>query len=1101
MGKLLKQAVALTALFILLGFSNGLYAQRVFTGIVKDAANGGTLPGVNVTVKEKVGVGTVTDIDGKFTLKLPEGAKTLVFSFIGYTSQEVAIAGKTTIDVQLQADARKLDEVVVTALGIKKEKKALGYSVASVKADELVKAGAPMNAMSALQGKASGLQLGSTSAGPTGGMVIKVRNSVSLTEESKTRPLFVVDGIPIFDENTGRTENTISGRDRGTGINDINADDIESVEVLKGAKAAVLYGAEGANGVVLITTKKGSKKRGLGVDFSMNYSWDKVAYYPKLQNEYGTGSSIGYSVPDPANISKNGFWLAPNANGEKVESYWLKSSSSFGPRFDGRSIQWWDGVQREYKAYKNNYQDLFQTGHQSSINVALSNAGAQGSYRFSYTNKKFESITLGADQTNHTFAFNGDVKLNDYMTLKVSSNFTYTGDHNAPFRNQAFMTTGIARDMDPDLIKQYYVTSDGYSYFTRKTVSEKVGGVGGSIGVGYFWNQLQNSFDYDRNHFIQSATLDIKLNDIFSITTLAGMDFTTTKEESKVKVLEPLVNNASQGYYGVKDRSISTYYVQSMINAQKTFGKFDISGFFGAVAKKNADDYLNAYVKDEFTKENWFSLNNTKNPNGAKVDRLRGQDRLYSLLGSAQIAYDKAIYLELQARNDWSSILPPKNNSYFYPGASLSWIFSQSLSLPEWLRFGKLRLSWADVGRPGPRYFGNVDYALGSYGGSSYLDAPSFLPPANLKPERKREYEAGLEMNFFQGNRLTFDFSYFNNNTYNQIISLPVPESSGVKFLKVNAGEIHQNGIEATIKAKPIVSKDFNWDISFNIANYGTKINKLTEGVTEQELWGGTGAKIVAREGGKYGVVLVRPYLLDKNGQRVIDKDNGIYKIDPSNWKEVGKVTPDVIGGLNTTFAYKDFDLSLGFDYQFGAVLLSQTNMYLLGTGTGKKSLQYRDEANGGLPYYVKTDGSKALLGSHSANVPADSKYPFILHDGVILNGVYDDGTKNTKLITAQDYYEKLYWQGKQDILEDQVYKSDYISFRRLAFGYNLPSSLAKKMLVQRARISVFANNLMYIYKAIPNVTPESTESTNSYTENSGLPSFRSFGVGLTVNF
>lgn len=1077
------------------------------TGTVED--NFGPVAGASVAVKGTTN-GTITDMDGKFTLEGLKNGDVIQISFIGYSTQEIKYTGQASLQVQLLEDTQKLDEVIVTALGIKKEKKALGYSVSSVKSDEITQAGTPMNAMSALYGKTSGLQLQTTASGPSGGMNIKVRNAVSLNESSTTRPLIVVDGIPIHDENTGQTQNSRTGGDHGTGINDINPEDIASIEILKGAKAAVLYGSEGANGVMLITTKSGSKK-GLGIDFGANYTINTAAYYPDYQNEFGSGSSAGTAALNT--ISKDGFYMmADPTTGEMVESLWRGASANFGPRLDGRQLLWWNDSYQAYTAKKNNLKDLFRTGSQSNINVAISNSGEMGSFRLSYNYRDYNSVSVGATNASHSFNFAGDFKANDFVKVKVNTSYSNTKDHNAPYSIQDLASYGIPRELDVHQVRDWMITEDGYNRYSMDEALAKRAPATSYIGS-YYWSQKVNSNDYVRNHLIQSINLDVTFNDYFSWNTLGGMDWTVSEQEIKQHVTRPLVQENKQGYYGIRNIRNTVFYGQTSLNYNQTFNDvWDVSAMVGGAVKRTMLEDQDQYVMETFSIENWFSLKNTREDFGPRSSRSRGKDLLLSLYASAQLAYANQVYLEVQARNDWSSILPPQNNSYFYPGVSLSWIFTETFDVPS-MTFGKLRLSWADVGRPGPRYYGNVDFSMGSYGGSPTMGMGDYLPPAdfagstggfpvpNLKPERKREYEVGFETSFLPGNRIGVDFSYFHNNTYNQIVTLPVPTSSGVKEVRLNAGDIAQNGFELAVNTKPIEIKNFTWTLGFNLSNYTTSIRKLAKGVTRQQLWGGTGATIMAPENGQYGEIWIRPYKTDDNGQRIVNQGTGVWEFDNSQFKKVGKITPDIIGGVTTGLTYKDFTLNAVVDFQFGATMISQTNMYMLGNGTSKESLKYRDEARGGLPYYMNKDGQRILLDSHTAAVPADSYYNFILHDGVITPGVTPEGEKNTKLITAEQYYSQLYWQSGSQLSEDEIYKSDYIALRSVSLSYNLPKSFLKKIKLQNARVNVFGNNLCYIYKAIPNVTPESTLGTNSYTEFSILPGIRSFGVGLNVSF
>lgn len=1105
----MRRILLLTTLCIAL-VSNAI-AQRTVTGVVKDASNGSSVPGVNVAVKGMKGVGTASAVDGSFTIKLPSGAQTLVFSFIGYTPQEVAVTNQSKLEVLLQPSVQKIDEVVVTALGIKKERKALGYSMSSIKSEDLIKSGNPINPLTSLYGKAAGVKVASTAGGSSGGMVINIRNSVSLNENSNTRPLIVVDGIPIFDENTAMTASDRHGRDRGTGINDINASDIESMDILKGAKAAVLYGSAGANGVILITTKSGSKKKGFGVEASFSTTFENVAFLPELQNEFGIGSNVAYSNRDPQMVDKDGFLYA-NVNGTKTKTYFNGATSNFGPKMDGSKIQWWDGQMREYTPQPNNYKDLFREGHLRTANVVLSNGGEVGSFRLSYTAKDYNGIQYGSNQTNQNLSFNANVKISDRVRLSTTSNYYYTFNRNAPYQIGEMVTYGIDRDMKSDLLFNNVVDKDGYFYFRDNALKQKAPNIVNLSGS-YLWSQLQNTNDETKHHFIQSVDLNVDLTSWLSFKVLSGFDMTRKMLEVKKKVMKPLAEDPFQGYYSVSERNILNFYTQYHFNINtKLSDDLNLSALVGGVYRKNSDRMVEA-VTEDFLVENWFSLGNSSRQVKSQASGYRGSDVLYSVLGSAQLAYKNYLYLELQARNDWSSILPPSNNSYFYPGASLSWIASQSLNLPEVINYAKVRASWADVGRPGPRYFGNMGFAIGAYGMVPYastngeippvdfLNANGKLPEENLKPERKREFEFGIEMDFFKNNRVGFDFSIYRSNSYNEIIGLSIPASSGASKIRTNAGNIQHTGWELQLRAKPVLSKNFKWESVINVSNDKTKIVKLDKGIEILPLWGVTGAKIQARVGGEYGEIYVNPFKTNDKGQRIVN-ESGVYEIDKDKQKKVGKSTPDFTGGFSNNFSYKGFSLGVDVDYQFGGTIISQTNMYLKGNGTGKESLQYRDEARGGSPYYVNNAGQFVLLDSHSAPVPADSKYSFIFHDGVVLPGVKSDGvTPNNKVICAEEYYGRTYWQGDMAVNEDAIYKSDYISLRRITFSYAVPSRITQHIGINNAHISLFGSNLAYLYKDLPNVSPESTMGTNSFSEQSPISTVRVFGVELKFGF
>lgn len=1099
---------------LLIGLGATAVAQRsIVKGTIKDG-DGQSLPGVSVLVKGTTR-GTVSDLNGNYSIDA-SGKSVLVFSFIGLKTQQVQINGRSIVDVVMVSDNAKVDEVVVTALGIKRERKALGYAVSSIKSEDLVKSGNPVNPLESLYGKATGVRVASTANGPSGGMIINIRNSVALNSASSTRPLFVVDGIPIHDSNSGADRNDRDGRDRGTGINDINADDIESMEILKGAKAAVLYGHEGANGVVLITTKSGKQRKGLGVDFSTAYTFDQAAYLPKLQNEFGTGQNVAIAGLDPS-LTDAGGYKYTMVNGTKVPTF-FKSDFSFGPKMDGRKMLWWDGQTYDYSPQADNLKDLYQTGHLRTNTVAISNAGDIGSYRASYTNKKFESIVLDAYQDNHVFSFNGNLKVSPKLTLSTTSNYYYTYNHNAPFRMQdGFVTYGIPRDMNTSMMKNHLFDSTGkYWYFRDPAVANQTPGyLMSGVSQEYLWNQSQNVYDETRNHFIESAKLNYQINDWLNLSLQSGFDYTNKLDEVKVKVLRPLSDNYQQGIYSMKETDYMNFYSQALLSFDKKISNdFKVSGNVGSIYQSNTEKYVGTQTSN-FLIENWFSMGNSTSAVKSEGEGHSYRDLTYSVLGSGQVAYKDYLFLEFQGRNDWTSILPAANNSYFYPGASISWIASQSLTLPDVIKYAKARASWADVGRPGPRYFGNLAFDVNSYGSVPYENSSSTLPPAdfekaikegkmpveNLKPERKREYEVGLEMSFFEKSRFGFELNWYTNNIYDQIIALPVPVSSGVSNIVVNAGNVKNTGVELQLRGKPIVTNDFVWDATLNFSQYKTKVKELAKGIPSLNLWGVTGAQYKAEVGKQYGEIYINGWERDANGTLIVDPATGLYQYDKLHLTNVGHLLPNVNGGFSTNFTYKEFSLGADFDFQFGGTMLSQTNMYLKGNGTGANSLKYRDAARGGLPYYVTTAGKKIQLASHTASVPADSKYNFIFHDGVVLPGVNPDGKANTTLISAQEYYENTYWNGDMSIAEDAIYKSDYISLRRLTFSYQVPKRWLQSTFIRDAKVTLFGSNVAYIYKAVPNVIPESTAGTNEFTEYSGLPGVRSYGFELRFSF
>lgn len=1062
-------------------------AKKTVTGTVKNAS-GITIPGVTVLEKGTRN-GTVTDQDGSYRLNVSPNA-TLVLNYIGFLKKEVPTGDASSYNVVLQEDVTGLNEVVVTGLGVKREKKALGYSQATIKTENLVNIGSPVNAMSALYGQVAGLSINSTAIGPAGGMNIKIRNAVALTADGNSRPLFVIDGIPMLDWQTEINRAT------GNGLNDLNMEDIESFDVLKGAKASVLYGAAGGNGVILITTKKGKQRKGLGVDVNLTHSKDKRWIQQEFQNEYGSGFPAAWV--NPGQVNAEGFY---QLNG--VSRYY-PTNYNFGPKLDGRMLLWYDSIMRPYVAQPNNIRDFYRDGNTSTVNASVQGGNESGNFRFSYTRRDYKGLFEGFKTNDNNFNFNGNLRVSKAISFKLVSTYATNFNHNAPATNQdVFVTYGVPRQLDVHLLRSQVVDAANDDYFwwgmDNRQSRFPVGGiVRDGLAGNYLWNQTQNSYDNTRNHFINSATLTFDLAQGLKLEVLGGFDLINQKNESKEKIRRPL-SVANGGRYSLSNSSNAFYNGQAILSYEtslsKDFSLFTYAG--GTIQKRSGEMTSRTTPNDGFITRDWFSFNNAKTK-PVLSDGNRAYSLLYGAFGSVQFGFRDYLYLEFQGRNDWSSILPTANNSYFYPGVSASWIFSENFQMPSWMSFGKFRVSFADLGRPGPEYFSNLLYDLGNYGSTITYSPRSSRPPENLKPERRRELELGIETRFLN-NRLGVEVNYYNGNTYDQIMGLSIPTSSGYNETKVNAGRIQNSGIEVNINATPLKIGDFSWRTILNFHHDKPMVKELAQGITTQNLWGGSGFSTVAKVGQPWGQVIVRPYKTNDKGQRVVDGD-GYYSTDPTKEEIAGKVIPDIMGGFMNTLNYKGWSLDFNFDWSFGSTLVSQTNMYMIGNGSAASTVAYRDEAHGGLPYYINQAGEFIRLPNHQAATPADSKFPFIMHDGVILPGVTEAGVENTKIITAADKHS-YYWRSFMDVQPDIIYKNDYIKLRNIVLGYVLPKSLTEKIHVNKLQVSIFANNLLYIHKTMPNVDAEAINGTNVFFENNGFPAARSYGASIRASF
>ncbi|MBD0831916.1 SusC/RagA family TonB-linked outer membrane protein [Aestuariibaculum sediminum] len=1078
-------------------------AQTTVSGVVTDANSGIPLAGANVIVKGTAN-GVSTDFDGNYFIEVPDQSTVLVISYVGYTSTEVTVGSQTTINVSLIEDTSQLEEVVVTALGIKREAKALGYSVAKVDSERILASGTPVNALQSLYGSASGVTVAATATGPSGGMKINIRNAVSLDASSTTRPLIVVDGIPIFDENSNINYNARSGRDNGTGINDINPDDIESIQILKGAKASVLYGYRGANGVMLITTKSGSKSRGLGASFSFTSTMENAAFYPELQDKYGTGRSASLSATDD-----EGYFL--DENGERALD---PAGAAFGPKFDPSvNLNWWDGSVRPWRANKESvYDQLFRTGSQQVSNVALSGGSDKATARFSYTNTQYRPINDGAKYTKNALSFTSSYDLNDHISLKYSGNFYTTDNLNSSYAS-SFDAQGsrsslgaYARDIDVDLLRASLVTENGYNYFANPDLNANFISPGRSSVVGTLWDWTQNKSIFNRNHYVQSLTADFTFTDHLGLTLLGGLDHTVERNQYKGKLQDPsLIGPNSGSIYRDTNRIIRKNYGQALFNFNYDLSEsLNLSGFIGGIVEKSYLESKGAEKIGGFVIPNWFSFNNL--PAGVQpVYNFDNTEALeYSGVASVQFDWKSQLYVEAQARQQESSILDKNNRSFFYPGLSATWIASSTFQMPDVIKFLKVRASWADVGRPGSEYFGNVNLGVSASGGGFILNPPGDLPPIdddfnpNLRPENKREFEAGFEAYLFENRRLGVDFSVYHANTYDQIMRVTAPPGLGVNNLRINAGDVANTGWELALKTKPVLNEDFQWNVDMTFSGSKTKVRRLDGELQSLALWSTNGLNAVARVGGEYGLIYQQRgnqhYINPSddndpnNGERIVDNSGTRYSYATSSNRVVGKLLPDVFGGVFSRFNYKNFGLVINMDYTFGATFIHEAETYMLASGVLKESLKYRDAETGGLPYYL--NGSNKVAGTN----PNGPTY----NDGVLLDGVRADGTPNETIVAAQDYYYDSYF-SNGFFPKDRIFKSDYIAIRNIALDYRLPD-LSQKIGLKDVVLSVFANNVGYLYRAAPNTVPESSNGTGWADGSYGttaLPLQRTFGLSL----
>lgn len=1074
-------------------FSQGITVKGKVTDNFKEP-----VIGANVSVAG-TSIGTVTDIEGNYTLSNVGAGASISFSYIGYTTQTVPLNGRTVVNVELTEDAQQISEVVVTALGIKKDKRVLGYATSTISANELLVGGTVANPLTALYGKAAGVGIQATSSGPTGAVNIKIRGSAGLNTDSKTRPLFVVDGMPIYDKDSNmssRDYDPLNSFDYGAGINDINPDDIESMEILKGAKASVLYGSDGANGVVLITTKKGQLTRGYGVTLSYQHTWEKPHSYIDWQNDFGSGESVN----------------TINTNTTDGQREIVSSRYSFGPRFDGTPIRFFDGSVKPYQAYQDNFNDLFKTGGSDNLTVAVSGGNDKGSMRLSYTNYKYSGMLENQTQAKNSISFSGRMKVSDLVSFEIVSNLYSVKTRNRLGNIQDIVAWGIQRDYDYNILKGMYRTNEGY--FNQDLYAD--GGLPNSSKsmMNWWWSQNQNRNVDRKTHNITAITANIKFTDYLNAIVRAGIDYTDIDYETKNPIMYYDSGSPSGGKYAYKRENYFIQNYEAYLTFDKMFAdnRLYLSILGGTSYREDKDNSIGVSTYRGLIYEDWYSIDNSsvwpgKSEAGNARTFSRGSDMMYSVSGSATLSWEQKYILEFQARNDWSSTLPKKNNSYFYPGVSFTWNFTDDFKIP-YINYGKFYTSWADVGRAAPRYYALKSYTIENLPKDASIvsiGGPDDLFSGDIKPERKREIEAGINLRMLDKNRMEVDFSFYNNNVYDQIMGVPLSSTVGANNIRINAGKVKNWGWELFVKYAPIIGKDYRWDVSFTSANQYSKVMDLYQGISRVVIGEG-GYAVVADEKKRYGEILMYDYQRDDKGNRIVGS-SGLYSLDRSEMKSTGKnISPDFIGGLMNSFYWKNLGLHIGLDYKYGGSIFSYSNYYLTGLGSTKNTLAYRDEKTGGIAYYVNQNNERIKC-EHSQSAPSDSRDGIVYHNGMVLPGVMlnaaGEYAKNDIIASSTSYYQSYMSDMSDAFQPDALYKNNYIKVRELSLDYTVPKSVSEKLSMQKVTLSFIARNLFYLYKSLPNVDAESVLGTgnNSFAEKSFYPSMKTIGFGVNISF
>ena len=1101
----------IVALALLFAGSAGAQETKTIKGMVRDVT-GEPLIGASV-IEKGTNNGVITDVDGNFTLTVPADA-TLSIAYMGYATREIHLAKRKKqgdLRVTLREDSQQLKEVVVTAMGIKKDTKRLGYAVSTIESDEIVKAGAT-NFASAMYGKAPGIRITQTQGGSAGAVSINVRGLTSIT--GNNQPLIILDGVPIRNGGTGKSTDFAEfgndGQIRSNGLVDINPEDIESVSVLKGASATALYGSEAANGAVVITSKR-AKSGKLTVDFTAQVTANLPAYLPKVQTVYGPGR---YNTEYSDYEKQTGGFYQRTMNGESYRSLY-NTTMSFGPKYDGSDVLYWDGKMRPYlPATDNPWKELFRTGWNQTYNLAISQGTETSSNRFSYTFMGETPNSLTGSFTKHNFKLTGSYKPARTLNIEYSLNYIVQDVKDRPQTSlnlYGSFSNMFSSFMDIPYLKQSYVTSLGYRNTYAGGDATLTPDEAWAYDPGYLngvsnmlWNMYHHHSKETENRLIGMIRPTWQITNWLSLRAQLSTDITDTKQTLEYETERPNSLYDPSGSFQNINRRYDIVYGDVMLNFNYNIRRFDIAATLGWTGRYENMNNMRVSTNGGLVTENWFDLNASRYTASSTLQRMELLKTGY--MGTLSLSWDNYLFLELTGRQERSSTL--KDQSFFYPSANLSFLFSNAFRMPAWWNHGKLRLSYGVVGNAPETYAANIIYEQGSDNGFTWNYVPSSWGNANIRPEKKYEYEIGFESKFLN-NRLGFDVSYYNNRVKDQILSTPQPSTSGVKYVLMNVGEVANEGWDISVSATPVLTKNFRWDLTANYGIYRNKVVKLADGVPYLEISniGGGGAKIQAVEGRPMGDIYVQVPQMNENGEYLVS-DKGLY-MNQTELQRVGNINPDGVGGLFSSFSYKNIFLDFSIDFRIGGDVINEMYQYSTASGLTPESLQFRDTEHGGLSYYYPgNNNASGVPVQVDPSLGAGPNGETVYHDGVILPGVVaSTGEKNTRIIPAGYYYNQTYnWgtQPEQLTYRHSVFDNSYVKLRELTIGYQFPEKLISKLGMTRLSVSAFGRNLFYFYKALKNYDAESSVGTSWASQavvGGSTTATRNFGVSLRASF
>ncbi len=1015
-------------------FTGTLLAQELtVSGTVTSGEDGSPIPGVNVIIKG-TSTGTATDLEGKYTIKVPGPETSLLFSYIGFITEEVQVGNSTVLDVVLEPDITQLSEVVVTSLGIKKEKREITYAAQNVKTKDLVEA-RESNVMNSLQGKVAGMDIIKSNNGPGSATRVVLRGNRSIS--GNNQPLYIVDGVPINNSTWSSNTNENGGWQGSDGISNINPDDIASITVLKGPNATALYGSRAANGAVIITTKQGSARKGIGVQFNSNTSMEKPLILTKFQKVYGQGSKGVYSP-----------------SGELA----------WGPKMEGQMVDHWspnpnyDGPPQYPFLPHDNVKDFFVTGYNLNNNLTLTGGNDKVRGLFSYTN----TISQGIVETNKLNKHNLNARVNGNLTKKFSfdAKLTYFNQHvdNRVVTGDSYFNPMRALYRQPPNIS--LEQAKDFEYVDQNgLLKQHYWNPGSNGGENVYWIINRTNRNEDRDRFIGLASLKYQFTDHLSLQVRSAFD--KTYDVMRFTAYNNTLIVADDGLVSIDNRNLWETNNDFLLNYNNAWGandKWTLNVSFGGnlMHQKN---YWTSSRTDRLLKPNFFKVNNTSH---IVANEGGSESKLNSLYATATFGFGGFLILDLTGRNDWSSTLPPENWSYFYPSVGLTWVITDMFkTTSNIISFAKIRANYAEVGGTTGAYNLSRTYSFGSGGMLGYVSRSSTLPAESLKPENTQSIELGADVDFFNG-RLGINFTWYKTNTFNQLLRIPLPQASGWSYKFINAGNVQNKGVELTITATPVKAGDFQWDLAFNYAHNESLVIELTDELSEYTIRGRswmTTYKVV--EGQPYGQVFTRGFVRNDQG-RILINDLGLPLTTPGQTVMMGSINPDWLGGFSNTFRYKGLSLNILMDIRMGGTIFSFTEANLTADGISEITLDGRD--------------------------------------GFVVDGVMEsDGSENTIEVTSEEYWLSLGGRNSPTG-EPYGYDASFVRLREVLLGYTFTfdTPTIKSLNVSLyGRNLGFLYNASEVIDPNMSVGNSNVQGIEGF----GLPSTKVYGINLGFKF